>query len=90
MLERHFKLAEHGTDVAALVRRKVPGAVIIGILVGTALGLPQGLVSFQGIVAPRRTAGSGRQPPEAEPGAPSGHDPHLRESRRHRRADGET
>jgi AGZA family xanthine/uracil permease-like MFS transporter len=38
--------------IAALVRRKVPGAVIIGILVVTALGLPLGLTSFQGIVAP--------------------------------------
>ena len=38
--------------IAALVRRKVPGAVIIGILVVTALGLPLGLASFQGIVAP--------------------------------------
>lgn len=34
------------------MRRKVPGAVIIGILVVTALGLPLGLTSFQGIVAP--------------------------------------
>ncbi len=38
--------------IAALVRRKVPGAVIIGILVVTALGLLLGLASFQGIVAP--------------------------------------
>ncbi len=38
--------------IAALVRRRVPGAVIIGILVVTALGLPLGLASFQGIVAP--------------------------------------
>ena len=38
--------------IAALVRRKVPGAVIIGILIVTALGLPLGLASFQGIVAP--------------------------------------
>ncbi len=38
--------------ITALVRRKVPGAVIIGILVVTALGLPLGLASFQGIVAP--------------------------------------
>ncbi len=38
--------------IAALVRRKVPGAVILGILVVTALGLPLGLTSFQGIVAP--------------------------------------
>ncbi len=38
--------------IAALVRRNVPGAVIIGILVVTALGLPLGLTSFQGVVAP--------------------------------------
>ena len=38
--------------IAALVQRRVPGAVIIGILVVTALGLPLGLASFQGIVAP--------------------------------------
>ncbi len=30
----------------------MPGAVIIGILIVTALGLPLGLTSFQGIVAP--------------------------------------
>jgi AGZA family xanthine/uracil permease-like MFS transporter len=37
--------------IAALAWRRVPGAVLIGILAVTAAGLPFGLTSFQGVIA---------------------------------------
>lgn len=38
--------------IAGLVARGVPGAILLGILVTTAIGVPFGLTQFRGVVAP--------------------------------------